>query len=139
MAVSPRHPDATLGPHADRGVPEAATASRTVRDDRGITLSMSRNGHGSDKAPMESANGTINTERVDAPRSATRAEAKADLIEYLGYDHTDRRHSALASQRPVACARQWWSQRHPTNGSLTTNQGDASVWIRRRSPVISQI
>jgi len=125
MALGHRQPDATLVHHSDRGVQYAATAYRTVLESRGITLSMSRKGNCYDNAPMESANGTIKTERVYAQRYPTRAEAKADLIEYIGYYNTDRRHSALRFHSPAEFERQWWSQRHPTTGSPTSKQGDA--------------
>lgn len=68
MALGRRHPDASLVHHSDRGVQYAATAYRAVLESRGITLSMSRKGNGYDNTPMESANGTIKTERVYAQR-----------------------------------------------------------------------
>jgi len=125
MALGHRHPDARLLHHSDRGVQYAATAYRGVLESRGITLSMSRKGNCYDNAPMESANGTIKTERVYAQRYQTRAEAKADLIEYIGYYNTERRHSALGYQSPAEFERQWQSQHHPAKAPPTAKQGDA--------------
>ncbi len=124
MALGQRHPDASLVHHSDRGVQYAATAYRAVLESRGITLSMSRKGNCYDNAPMESANGTIKTERVYAQRYQRRAEAKADLIEYIGYYNTERRHSALGYQSPTAFERQWQSQQQAAEAPLTTKQGD---------------
>ena len=85
---------------------------------------MSRKGNCYDNAPMESANGTIKTERVYAQRYQRRAEAKADLIEYIGYYNTERRHFALGYQSPAAFERQWQSQQQAAEAPLTTKQGD---------------
>jgi len=125
MALGRRHPDASLVHHSDRGVQYAATAYRAVLESRGITLSMSRKGNCYDNAPMESANGTIKTERVYAQRYQRRAEAKADLIEYIAYDNTERQHSALGYQSPAEFERQWQSQQQAAEEPPTTKQGDA--------------
>lgn len=53
MALGQRHPDSSLGLHADRGVQYAAAAYRAVLESRGITRSMSRTGNCYDNAPME--------------------------------------------------------------------------------------
>lgn len=74
-----------------------------------------------------------------AQRYQMRAEAKADLIEYIGYDNTERRHSALGYRSPAEFERQWWSQRQPAEASLPAHQENTSVWIEGRSPVIGQI
>lgn len=125
MALGRRHPDGTLVHHSDRGVQYAATAYRTALESRGITLSMSRKGNCYDNAPMESANGTIKTERVYGQRYQRRAEAKTDLIEYLGYYNTERRHSALGYCSPAEFERQWWSQQQPAKAPQPLSQGDA--------------
>ena len=125
MALGRRQPGATLLHHSDRGVQYAAAAYRTVLKSRGITLSMSRKGNCYDNAPMESANGTIKTERVYGQRYPTRAGAKADLIEYMGYYNTERRHSTLGYQSPPEFERQWWNQQPPLQASPTTQKGKA--------------
>jgi transposase InsO family protein len=125
MALGHRHPDSSLVHHSDRGVQYAAASYRAILEGRGITLSMSRKGNCYDNAPMESANGTVKTERVYAQRYRTRTEAKADLIEYFGYYNTERRHSALGYQSPAAFERQWQSQHHPVETPPTAEQGDA--------------
>lgn len=110
MALGRRQPDTTLVHHSDRGVQYAAGDYRRVLEKHGITLSMSRKGNCYDNAPMESANGTIKTERVYGQRYPTRAVAKADLIDYIGYYNTERRHSALGYQSPAEFERQWRAQ-----------------------------
>lgn len=124
MALGRRQPDATLVHHSDRGVQYATTAYRAVLEARGITLSMSRRGNCYDNAPMESANGTVKTERVYAQRYATRAQAKADLIAYFGYYNTERRHSALGYRSPEEFEWQWWSQERRSGAPSTAEQGD---------------
>jgi len=74
------------------------------------------------RPPMESANGTVKTERVYTQRYQTRGEAKADLIEYLGYYNIERRHSALGYQSPAEFERQWWSQQPPGETPLTAKK-----------------
>ncbi|GJL55113.1 MAG: transposase [Nitrospirales bacterium] len=125
MALGRRQPAATLVHHSDRGVQYAAAAYSTVLEERGMTRSMSRKGNCYDNAPMESANGTLKTECVYAQRYVTRAQAKADLIEYIGYYNTERRHSALGYQSPAAFERQWQSQHQPVETPSTADQGEA--------------
>ena len=125
MALGQRHPNASLVHHSDRGVQYAATEYRAVLESRGIRLSMSRKGNCYDNSPMESANGTVKTERVYAQRYATRAQAKADLIGYFGYYNTERRHSTLGYRSPAEFERQWWSQQNPAEAPPTAEQGDA--------------
>ncbi len=139
MALSQRQPQAALLHHSDRGVQYAATEYRAVLESHGITLSMSRKGNCYDNAPMESANGTIKTERVYPQRYATRAQAKADLIAYFGYYNTERRHSALGYRNPAEFERQWWSRQHPAEAPPSRNKGDTEVGIEGRSPLIGQI
>ncbi len=125
MALGWRQPDTTLMHHSDRGVQYAAAAYRTVLEGHGITRSMSRRGNCYDNAPMESANGTLKTERVYQQQYQMRAEAKADLIEYIGYYNTDRRHSALGYLSPAEFERQWQSLQQPAAAPSTAEQGDA--------------
>ncbi len=122
MALGRRQPEASLVHHSDRGVQYAAADYRAVLEERGITLSMSRKGNCYDNAPMESANGTLKTERVYGQRYQTRAAAKTDLIAYIGYYNTERRHSALGYQSPAEFERQWWSHQQ---ASPTAEQGEA--------------
>ena len=139
MALCQRHPTAALVHHSDRGVQYAATEYRAVLERYGITLSMSRKGNCYDNAPMESANGTIKTERVYPQRYTTRAQAKVDLIAYFGYYNTERRHSALGYRSPAEFERCWWSQQHPAEAYSTAEKGDAEVGTEGRSPVLGQI
>jgi len=121
MALGRRQPDATLVHHSDRGVQYAATDYRRVLEQRGITRSMSRKGNCYDNAAMESANGTLKTERVYGQRYPTRAAAKTDLIEYIGYYNTERRHSTLGYQNPAEFEQQWWRQQ----SAPPTKKGEA--------------
>ncbi len=125
MALGQRQPDATLVHHSDRGVQYAAAEYRAVLERRGITLSMSRKANCYDNAPMESANGTLKTERVYAQRYHTRAQAKADLIVYIGYYNTERRHSSLGYQSPAEFERRWGTHQSSPEAALTSEKGGA--------------
>jgi transposase InsO family protein len=121
MALGLRQPDHTLVHHSDRGVQYAAADYRAVLETRGITLSMSRKGNCYDNAPMESANGTLKTERVYAEQYPTRASAKRDLIDYVGYYNTERRHSSLGYVSPTEFEQRWQTA---TATSIRDEKGD---------------
>ena len=111
MALGLRRPAAGLLHHSDRGVQYCAHAYRDTLARHGITVSMSRRGNCYDNAPMESANGTVKVERVHDTHYAMREEAINDLIEYIGYYNTERRHSALGYLSPVEYERRWAASR----------------------------
>ncbi|MDE2150524.1 MAG: integrase core domain-containing protein [Gammaproteobacteria bacterium] len=77
---------------------------------RGITVSMSRKGDCWDKAPMESANGTVKVECVHGAAFKTRAEAAQALMEYFGYYNTERMHSSLGYRTPSEFERRWHAE-----------------------------
>lgn len=139
MALGWRQPHPPLVHHSDRGVQYAAADYRAVLEARGITLSMSRKGNCYDNAPMESANGTLKTERVYPQRYQTRAQAKADLIAYIGYYNTERRHSALGYRSPEEFERHWWTQQRTADTSTPAKRGDTELRTDDRSPVVGQI
>ena len=87
--------------HSDRGSQYASDHyRRRLRDER-ITCSMSRRGDCWDNAPMESFFASLKTELVHEARFATRAEARAELFEYLEvFYNRIRRHSSLGYRSP---------------------------------------
>jgi transposase InsO family protein len=107
LALGLRRPAAGLLHHSDRGVQYCAHAYRDTLARHGITVSMSRRANCYDNAPMESANGTVKVERVHDTHYAMREEAINDLIEYIGYYNSERRHSALGYLSPVEYERRW--------------------------------
>jgi putative transposase len=113
MALGWRDPPDGLIHHSDRGSQYAAHDYRDVLKARGITVSMSRKGDCWDNAPMESANGTVKVECVHGTKFTTRSQAKASLIEYLGYYNTERIHSSLGYQTPSEFERCWRAENEP--------------------------
>ena len=107
VALGWREPDPGLVHHSDRGSQYAANDYRAVLKARGITVSMSRKGDCWDNAPMESANGTVKVECVNAEHFKTRAKAERVIVEYIGYNNTERRHSALGNLSPAEFERRW--------------------------------
>jgi transposase InsO family protein len=63
---------------------------------------MSRRGDCYDNAVVESFFGTLKTELIHGRPYATRAEARADIFEYVEvFYNRERRHSALGYLSPV--------------------------------------
>jgi len=75
---------------------------------RGIMIvSMSRKGDCWDNAPMESVNGALKVECVHDMHFETREQARREIVEYIGYYNTERRHSALGYISPAEFERRW--------------------------------
>jgi transposase InsO family protein len=120
VALGLRQPATGLLHHSDRGMQYCAHAYRETLARHGITVSMSRRANCYDNAPMESANGTVKVERVHDQHYATRQEAIDDLIEYIGYYNSERRHSALGYLSPVEYERHWVAtQSKPSPGAAS--------------------
>lgn len=107
VALGWREPAAGLIHHSDRGSQYAAKDYRAKLAARGITVSMSRKGDCWDNAPMESVNGTLKVECVNDVHLRTRDEARAAIVEYIGYYNTERRHSSLGNIAPSEFERRW--------------------------------
>ena len=68
-----------------------------------MVCSMSRKGNCWDNAPVESFFATLKKELVHHRRYHSRAEAKADIFEYIEvWYNRKRRHSSLGYLSPVA-------------------------------------
>lgn len=84
---------------------------------------MSRKGNCRDNAPTESFFGSLKNERVHGTRYATRAQAVADLFDYIEvFYNRSRRHSALGYQPPVQFLRDWITTQH---------ERKIAAWCRR--------
>ena len=101
VALGWRDPDAGLVHHSDRE-PRIAVAVSDYRrklQALGITVSLSRKGDcwdtQSNIAPMKSVNGTLKVECVNGVHFKTREQARLEIVEYIGYDNPERRHSSL--------------------------------------------
>jgi putative transposase len=101
MAVARRLPGAGLVAHSDRGSQYASEHYQRLLASHGITCSMSRRGDCWDNAPMESFFASLKKELVHGAGFATRAEARAELFEYIEvFYNRIRRHSALGYRSP---------------------------------------
>jgi putative transposase len=102
MALLARRPPPGLLHHSDRGSQYASQEYQALLTKHQLRCSMSRAGNCYDNAPMESFFGTLKSELIHHRRYATRAEARADIFEFIEvFYNRVRRHSALAFQSPV--------------------------------------
>ena len=108
MAWFRRKPAPGLLHHSDRGSQYASHVFQAKLAEYGMICSMSRKGNCWDNAPTESFFNSLKNERVHGTRYATRAEATADLFEYIEvFYNRSRRHSALKSKSPVQFLVDW--------------------------------
>ena len=102
MAVQRRLPDEGLLAHSDRGRQYASEPYRLLLAQQGITCSLSRRADCWDNAPMESFFASLKKELVHDADFATRAEARAAIVEYIEvFYNTKRRHSSLGYVSPA--------------------------------------
>jgi transposase InsO family protein len=102
LAVARRLPGAGLLAHSDRGRQYASAHYHSLLGAQGITCSMSRRSDCWDKAPMESCFAALKQELVHAADVATRAAARAAIVEYIEVFYTTkRRHSSLGYVSPA--------------------------------------
>ena len=102
MAVQRRLPGEGLLAHSDRGSPYASEHDQRLLAKHGIPCRMSRRADGWDNAPMESFSASLKKELVPGADVATRAEARAAIVEYLEvFSNNQRRHSSLGYVSPA--------------------------------------
>lgn len=104
-----RRPPPGLIHHSDRGSQYCARQYRQALDALGMRASMSRRGNCYDNAPMESFWGSLKNELVHHRRFATRAQAIAEITEWIEvFYNRQRRHSAIGYLPPAVFARQFY-------------------------------
>jgi putative transposase len=102
LAVERRLPGAGLLAHSDRGSQYASEHYQLLLSKHGITCSMSRRADCWDNAPMESFFASLKKELVHDADFATRAQARAAVVEYIEvFYNTKRRHSSLGYVSPA--------------------------------------
>jgi len=102
LAVERRLPGAGLLAHSDRGSQYASDHYQSLLARHGITCSMSRRADCWDNAPMESFFASLKKELVHDADFATRAEARAAIVEYIEvFYNSQRRHSSLGYVSPA--------------------------------------
>src|SRR5437879_13872710 len=107
MALARRRPPQGLLHHSDRGSQYASGDYQQVLAQHGIVGSMSRRGNCWDNAVAESFFATLKVELVHDAAWATRAAARAELVESLEvFYNGPRSHSALGYLSPRAFERQ---------------------------------
>jgi transposase InsO family protein len=88
--------------HSDQGVQYASVLYQKTLRRHGLVPSMSRKGHCTDNAHMESFWATLKTELVAGRTIATRQQASLAIFEYVEVFYNRKRlHSALGYQTPV--------------------------------------
>jgi len=88
--------------HSDQGVQYASVLYQKTLRRHGLVASMSRKGHCTDNAHMESFWATLKTELLAGRSFATRKEASLAIFEYIEIFYNRKRlHSALGYQSPV--------------------------------------
>jgi putative transposase len=102
LAVQRRLPDEGLLAHSDRGSQYASEHYQLLLARHRIACSMSRRADCWDNAPMESFFASLKKELVHDADFATRAEARAAIVEYIEvFYNTTRRHSSLGYVSPA--------------------------------------
>lgn len=87
--------------HSDRGSQYCSREHRKLLDEHGLLASMSAKGNCYDNAAMESWNHSLKVEAVHGERFATRAQAKAQVFDYIEiYYNRQRLHSTLGYLSP---------------------------------------
>lgn len=94
-------PDALLH-HSDQGSQYTSEQFQRLMADNGVICSMSRSGNVWDNAAMESFFSSLKTERIGMKVYRTRAQAKADVFDYVEcFYNPTRRHSTLGYLSPI--------------------------------------
>ncbi len=102
LAVQRRLPGEGLLAHSDRGSQYASEHYQRLLAKHGIACSMSRKADCWDNAPMESSFASLKKELVHDADFATRAQARAAVVEYIEvFYNNQRRHSSLGYVSPA--------------------------------------
>ncbi len=113
MAWFRRKPEPGLIHHSDRGSQYASHAFQARLAEYGMVCSMSRKGNCWDNAPTESFFNSLKNERVHGTHYRTRAEAIADLFDYIEpFYNRKRRHSTLGYVSPARFLEDWIRAQH---------------------------
>ena len=115
MAWFRRQPPPGMLFHSDRGSQYASHAYQERLAAYGMQGSMSRKGNCWDNAPTESFFNSLKNERVHGSRYLTRAQASADLFQYIAvFYNRRRRHSSLGYASPTQFLQNWIDEQNGT-------------------------
>jgi putative transposase len=102
MAIWRRGRPQSVMHHSDRGSQYTSEQFQRLLGELGVTCSMSRSGDVWDNSAMESFFSSLKTERTARKVYRTRADAKADVFDYIErFYNTRRRHSTIGYVSPV--------------------------------------
>ena len=102
MAIWRRGKPETVLHHSDRGSQYTSEPFQRLLANHGVTCSMSRAGNVWDNAAMESFFSSLKIERTTRTTYRTRAQAKADVFDYIErFYNPKRRHSTLGYLSPM--------------------------------------
>jgi putative transposase len=102
MALWQRRDRSPVILHSDRGCQFTSDEYQRFLKGHSLTCSMSRVGSCADNAAAESFFGVLKRERVNRRRYLTRAEARADIFDYIERFHNPRRRRQLEQIKPNA-------------------------------------
>lgn len=112
MACFRRRPPPGLIFHSDRGSQYCSTEFQSTLTAWGIRSPMSRKGDGWDNAPTESLWGHLKTACVLGRRFATREQARAAIMDWIGFYNHSRLHSSLGYLSPMQFEQRWLAAQH---------------------------
>jgi putative transposase len=102
MALGQRRPGDDLIHHSDRGVQYLSDDFQALLKVNGITCSMSDKGSCYDNAVVESFFASLKRERTRRKKYRTRAEARADVFDYIErFYNRKRRHGYVGNISPA--------------------------------------
>lgn len=102
MAYARRKPPAGTIHHSDQGCQYSSASYRRMLCDTGIIISMSRKGNCWDNAITERFFGSLKSECTDQKNYATKAHAKADIVDFIEMFYNSKRlHSFLGYLSPL--------------------------------------
>lgn len=101
MALQDHKPASGAIFHTDQGIEFANKKVRSLVNEKGLRVSMSRKGHCWDNASMESFFHSLKTEMVYFHRFDSLPEAMAHIIDYMYFYNHHRIHSGLGYNTPV--------------------------------------
>ena len=102
MALGQRHVKDGLIHHSDRGAQYLSDDFQAMRQQHGISCSLSGTGSCYDNAVVESFFASLKRERVRRRKYRTRDEARADVFDYIErFYNRQRRHGYVGNISPV--------------------------------------
>lgn len=111
-AVGTKRPPAGVIHHSDRGSQYCSPKYQKLLQEFGMKPSMSRKGNCYDNAPIESFWGTMKNELIHHKRYKTRAEAMADITEYIEiFYNRERRQKRLGYLSPAVYEKKYYAQK----------------------------